>query len=520
MKNNSIFLKYPCSSLMVLSSQFCFCGITYGQFKAELPNVIVILADDLGYGDVSAYGATDIKTLNIDRIANSGIRFTDGYATSATSTPSRYALMTGLYPWKNKDAKVLPGDAPLIIPTDCQTLPKVMQAAGYTTAAIGKWHLGLGNGEVDWNQLITPNPNSIGFEYSYIQAATNDRVPCVYVENGKVDGLEPDDPIYVSYQKNFPGEPNGKDNPELLRMHPSHGHDMAIINGIPRIGYMTGGKKALWTDETMAEIFVNKAINFIQDNQNNRFFLYFGLHQPHVPRVPHERFVGKSGMGPRGDAILEADWEVGQLLDELERLNIIQNTLIIFSSDNGPILNDGYKDQARELVGNHKPAGPLRGSKNSLFDGGTRVPFLVSWPEVIKKASVSEALVCQMDILASLADLVGVEVKQPKDSQDLLPAFIGKSIKGRDELIVEGVRTLAYRYKDWVMIPPHSGASYWELTDTETGCSPEYQLYNLREDIHQDINAATDNPNVLNELKGRFQSLIKEAQPDVVNRFL
>ncbi|UVQ44720.1 arylsulfatase [Parabacteroides faecis] len=519
MLNNISLLKSSTVPLLFLTSQIGFSSIVEGKTKRDLPNIIVILADDLGYGDVSSYGAIGLQTPNIDRIAKSGIRFTNGYATSATSTPSRYALMTGLYPWKNKNARVLPGDAPLIIPTDCQTLPQIMREAGYVTAAIGKWHLGLGNGSVDWNQKITPNPNDIGFDYSYIQAATNDRVPCVFVENGLVDGLDVDDPIYVSYKENFPGEPSGKDNPELLKMHPSHGHDMAIVNNIPRIGYMKGGKRALWTDETMAEIFVNKATDFLQNNQKNRFFMYFGLHQPHVPRVPNERFVGKSGMGPRGDAILEADWEVGVLLDELDRLGMTQNTLIIFSSDNGPILDDGYKDMAMELVGTHKPAGLLRGGKNSLFDGGTRVPFMISWPETIIP-TVSDALVCQMDILASLADLLKIQIRQPKDSQNLLPVFMGQSKDGREDLILEGVRTLAYRHKNWIMIPPHSGASYWPLTSTETGCSQEYQLYNLLEDIHQDNNLLDDYPDLIAKLKERFLFLIKGAQSDVLDRFL
>ncbi|MDR2472605.1 MAG: sulfatase-like hydrolase/transferase, partial [Tannerella sp.] len=310
----------------------------------ELPNVLVIIADDLGYGDVSCYGSATIKTPNIDRIAADGICFTQGYSTSATSTPSRYALLTGMYPWRNKDAKILPGDAPLIIGTEVQTLPKLMREAGYTTGTIGKWHLGLGRGQVDWNTTVSPNPTDIGYDYSYIQAATNDRVPCVFVENGRVDNLDPADPIYVSYKENFEGEPTGKLNPELLKMHPSHGHDMSIVNGVPRIGFMKGGKSALWTDETMAEVFVTKAKQFISENRSKPFFLYFGLHQPHVPRVPNAQFVGKSGMGARGDAILEADWGVGELLDYLDELGLADNTLVIFSSDNGPVVDDGYQD--------------------------------------------------------------------------------------------------------------------------------------------------------------------------------
>ncbi|GBU07688.1 arylsulfatase [Bacteroidales bacterium] len=484
-----------------------------GQTRANdlsKPNVIVVLADDLGYGDVSSYGARKIQTPNMDRLAKTGLRFTQGYATSATSTPSRYALMTGMYPWKNKDAKILAGDAPLIISPSMQTLPKVMQEAGYKTAAIGKWHLGLGGGNVDWNKKVSPNPSDIGYEYSYIQAATNDRVPCVYVENGWVDGLDPKDPIFVSYKANFPGEPTGKENPEMLKMHPSHGHDMSIVNGVSRIGFMKGGKKALWTDETMAEVFLDKAKSFINTNQGSPFFMYFGLHQPHVPRVPNEKFIGKSGMGARGDAILEADWMLGELLAQLDALGLTENTLIIFSSDNGPVVDDGYKDDAVELLGDHKPAGPLRGGKYSLFDGGTRVPFITSWPARIKPG-VSDAMVCQMDILTSLAALVGVELRETKDGENLLQTFIGKSTKGRSNLVIEGIRNLAYRDGDWVMIPPHAGPSFQKLTGTETGRLPEYQLYNLADDIHEDINLAKTEPKRLAKMKAAFEKLSAAA---------
>ncbi|MFH6603658.1 arylsulfatase [Maribacter algicola] len=463
------------------------------------PNILLIYVDDLGYGDVSAYGGTELATPNIDRIAKNGIRFTNGYATSATCTPSRYAILSGEYPWRNQKAHILPGNAPLLFDTSRETFPSMLKKANYTTAVIGKWHLGLGGETLDWNSEIKPGPNEIGFDYSYILASTNDRVPSVYVENDKVVGLSPDDSLEVSYNENFPGEPTGKENPELLKLHPSHGHDMSIHNGISRIGYMKGGKSALFIDENMSDTIMVKTKEFISSNKNNPFFLFYSLHQPHVPRTPHPRFVGSSGMGPRGDAILEADWTIGQILDQLENLGIAENTIVVFSSDNGPVLDDGYQDNAVEKIGNHKPGGPLRGGKYSMFDAGTRVPFLVSWPGTIK-ASTSDALVCQLDLMGSFASLLGLE-NSALDSEDTLDVFLGKSHKGRTQLVLEAMGKTFYRQGDWIMIPPYEGPKIInKWVRNETGNLEEYQLFNIKEDIAQQNNLADKYPEKVKEL--------------------
>lgn len=471
------------------------------------PNVIIILADDLGYGDVSAYGSKTIHTPNIDRLANEGIRFTQGYATSATSTPSRYGMMTGMYPWKNKKAKILAGNAPLLIKEDQYTLPKMMQDAGYVTAAIGKWHLGMGAGNVNWNETVTPGANQIGFNYSNLIAATNDRVPNVFVENGKVVGLDVNDPLQISYEKNFPGEPTAISNPEMLKMMWSHGHNQSIHNGIPRIGYQKGGKSALWVDEDMADYFANIAKNFVNENKEKPFFMYFGLHQPHVPRTPNARFVGTSGMGPRGDAIMEADWCVGELISHLEKNGLLENTLIIFSSDNGPVLDDGYVDEAKEKLGNHKPAGVLRGGKYSLYEAGTRVPFMVYWKGKIKP-QVSDALVCQLDLMASLASLVHQPLKGNFDSQNILPVLLGKSKKGRNELVLEANGRMAYRAGEWSFIPPYKGPER-NATGNELGNLPEGGLFNLKDDISQLNNVAVENKSHFEKMKSRFLEITK-----------
>ena len=305
---------------------------------AETPNIILIYADDLGFGDVSCNGATAVRTPNIDRIAKEGVNFSAGYATSATCTPSRFSMLTGKYAWRQEGTGILPGDAALIIDPAQPTLPGMLQKAGYRTGVVGKWHLGLGGkGGVDWNQPIKPSPNEVGFDFSHIMAATGDRVPCVYVEDGKVVNLDPADPIEVSYKQAFPGLPTGTKDRATLKLDWSHGHNMAIVNGIGRIGYMKGGTKALWKDEDMADHFTGQALRFIRESKDGPFFLYFALHDIHVPRVPHPRFVGKTSMGSRGDAIVQADWQVGEVLRLLDELELAQNSIVIFSSDNGPV---------------------------------------------------------------------------------------------------------------------------------------------------------------------------------------
>lgn len=471
--------------------------------KTVKPNIVFIYLDDLGYGDLSCYGATAIKTPNIDALANEGVRFTNGYATSATCTPSRYALLTGVYPWRNKDAKILPGSAPLLIGKEQLTIPKMLKEKGYQTAVVGKWHLGLGTGIVDWNQQLDAGPNDVGFDYSYIMAATQDRVPTIYIDNGKVVNLDSKDPIAVNYDKNFPGQPTGKENPELLSMKWHHGHNSSIVNGIPRIGYVSGGASANWSDVDLADHFLTKAQTYVKSHKENPFFLYYALNQPHVPRTPNPRFVGKSGMGPRGDVILEADYCVGEIIKTLKEEGVLDNTLIVFSSDNGPVLNDGYYDDAVEKLGNHKPNGPLRGGKYSLLEAGTRVPFFTYWKGQIKPL-VSDALVCQIDLLESIAKLVNIDVKST-DSQELLDVFIGKSAKGRTNLVIEANTKTAFRQGDWMMIPPYPGDPILEEVNIEMGNDKDFQLYNLKKDIGQKNNLAKVQPKKLKELMKNFE---------------
>ena len=475
------------------------------QTEKTQPNIIFIYADDLGYGDVGSYGATEMPTPNIDKLATGGVRFTNGYASSATCSPSRFALLTGTYPWRNERAKILSGTAPLLIDPAQMTVPKMLREQGYHTGIVGKWHLGLGDGSVDWNQRISPGPNEVGFDYSYIMAATQDRVPTVYIEDGHVVRLDPNDPIEVNYKENFPGEPTGKDSPEMLKMKWHHGHNSSIVNGIPRIGYMKGGESAKWVDENMADTFLVRAQNYIMAHKNEPFFLYYALQQPHVPRTPHERFIGTSGMGPRGDVIVEADWCIGELIKTLETEGLLESTLIVLSSDNGPVLNDGYYDDAVEKIGSHTPSGALRGGKYSLFEAGTRVPFITYWKGKIQP-NVSDAIISQVDLFSSVASLVNSETRG-QDSEEMLDVLFGESNEGRDELILEATTRTALRKGNWVLIPPYKGPAVNKQVNIELGNAEEYQLYNLTDDLGQQNNLATSNPEKLQEMIAVFEGI-------------
>lgn len=504
------------SSLLVAATLI---GLAVSPAAAQQrPNVVLIYADDLGYGDVSAYGARRIKTPNIDRLAREGIRFTDAYAPASTCTPSRYAMLTGEYAFRKPGTGVLPGNAALIIEPGRTTLASVFQRAGYTTGVVGKWHLGLGpKGGPDWNGEIRPGPMDIGFDSSFIMAATGDRVPTVYVENRRVAGLDPADPIKVQYGAPLGDWPTGRGNPELLKMHPSHGHDQTIVNGVSRIGYMTGGKAALWKDEEMSDVFTGKATAFIEQNRAKPFFLFFALHEPHVPRLPHPRFAGATSMGPRGDAIAQLDWSVGQVLATLDRLKLTRDTLVLFTSDNGPVVDDGYHDQAVEKLGDHTPAGPLRGGKYSTFEGGTRVPFVVRWPARVKPA-VSGALISQVDLLASFAALVGPpaagadNTRAKMDGENVLPALLGTSRTGRAVVVQQSGNRLALRQGSWKYIAPSQGPRIQQNTNTELGNDPEPQLYDLSRDLGERTNVAAAHPEKVRELSAHLES-IRGARP-------
>lgn len=489
--------------------------LLFGQlcFSQKKANVIIIYADDLGYGDLGCYGATKLKTPKIDALAAGGLKFTHAHSTSPTCTPSRYAVMSGEYPWRKQGTGVLPGDAALIIPTNKVTLPRQFQNAGYRTGMVGKWHLGLGDSvQKNWNGVITPGPNETGFDYSFIFPATADRVPTVFIEDHGVVGLDPADPIAVNYQHKIGNEPTGLEHPELLKMKssPDHGHNNTIINGIGRIGFMEGGTKARWTDEEMPLTFLAKAKTFIRDNQATPFFLFYSLTEPHVPRMPSTMFKGKSGLGYRGDAILQIDWTVGEIIDLLNDLKLAENTIIVLSSDNGPVLDDGYEDEAVTKLNGHTPWGPLRGGKYSLFEAGTRVPMIVHWPAQVKPG-VTSAMFSQVDFLASFSSWLDLNIPagQARDSENHWAVLTGKSTQGRTSLLEQGQGSLAIIRDEWKYIEPSKGPAMSRLTNIELGNHPVPQLYHLKNDIGERNNLAEKHPDKIRALQDELNKIRK-----------
>lgn len=476
------------------------------------PNVIIILADDLGYGDLECYGAKNVCTPNVNRLASQGIRFTNGHAVAATSTPSRYSLLTGEYAWRRADTGVAAGNAGMIIRPTQYTLADVFKSEGYATCAVGKWHLGLGDktGEQDWNAPLPAGPQDLGFDHHYIMAATADRVPCVFIRDGRVDNYDPTAPIEVSYRRNFDGEPTGAINPELLyNLKHSHGHDNSIVNGIGRIGYMKGGGKALWKDENIADSITTYAVDFITKHKDEAFFMYFCTNDVHVPRFPHPRFRGKTNMGLRGDAIAEFDWSVGEIMNALETLGLADNTLVILSSDNGPVVDDGYQDRAEELLHGHRPAGALRGNKYSAFEGGATVPVVVSWPKQIKGGQESDVLMSQIDWMASLAGLIHSPLPKGSapDSYNRIGNLLGTDATDRP-WIVEQAYALSVRTKEWKYIEENDGEAMisWG-PKVETGNAKTPQLYRMSEDVGERQNLATQNPEKVHELQNILQKV-------------
>lgn len=494
--------------LLRLFSLSAAIGLLSAQAQ-DRPNVVIIYGDDVGWGDLGCYGAEKIPTPHLDKLASQGLRFTDGHCSAATCTPSRFSMLTGIHGFRH-NVRILAPNAPMTIKPGSLTLPALFKKAGYHTAVIGKWHLGLGDGksEVDWNGEVKPGPLEIGFDYSFLLPSTNDRVPCVYLENYKVVNLDPKDPLYVgSKPEGFNGTtyPDGRKNRDAMTYYPSsHGHNHSVINGIGRIGTMWGGKSALWDDETMADEFTKRSRDYITSRKgsNKPFFLFWSAADIHVPRTPHPRFRDKSGLSYRGDAMVQLDWCVGEIMASLEKNGFADNTLLIFTSDNGPVYDDGYEDgttvktSTKEVDRGHDGSGPYRGGKYQIYEGGHRVPLIVSWPgKVTPGASV--ATVNQIDFLASFAAMLNIKLKDDEaiDSRNYLDALLGKDAQGCDILISEA-RGLAIRQGNWKFIAATKGKE---------------ELYNLKEDVGESRNLARQYPDKVETLRSLLEQKVNKG---------
>ncbi len=489
-------------------------------FAAEKPNVIVIMADDLGYGDISSYGATSLQTPHIDALAREGQRFTSGYCSASTCTPTRYSFLTGTYAFRRPNTGIAPPNSPMVIDPDTETIATILGSVGYKTAVIGKWHLGLGGPDgPDWNGELKPGPREIGFDYNFLLPTTNDRVPQVYVENSRVLNLDPNDPLWVGSAKPSDDHPTGITHRDTLKMNWSHGHNSTIHNGISRIGFYTGGHAARFRDEDLADEWVKQSNKWIAENKDEPFFLFFASHDLHVPRIPHERFQGVTSLGYRGDVIVQLDWCVGEIMKTLKKHDLEENTLVVFCSDNGPVMDDGYEDLALENLGDHRAAGPYTGGKYSVYEGGTRTPFITWWKGRIQPG-VSDEVVCTIDLLASLAALTGAEIPDDAalDSMDIMDALLGKrNAKGRDHLVQQDNgrgNNYGLRVGNW-KLQRHDSRSARnvvvekKLANTQVA---QYRLYDLSKDPQETNDLFHKNSRMASKLVAQLTEIIDSGR--------
>jgi arylsulfatase A len=485
------------------------------------PNIILINADDLGYGDLSCYGATKVQTPNIDRLASEGKTFRDAHSASAVCSPSRYGMLTGSYPLRRNFWGPTGMDQPLSIDTDCLTLGSLLKESDYSTAVIGKWHLGLGETKPDWNSELKPGPLEIGFDYFFGVPIVNCIPPYVYVENHRVVGWDPEDPFVYGEES-------------VTEKWPAKG-------GYNAIG---GAKEAhlLYRDEMVGTTLTEKSVEWIRKNgdRENPFFLYLAPLHIHHPFTPAPRFKGTSQCGIYGDFIHELDWMVGEVVKAVEEMGQTENTLIIFTSDNGGMLNQGGQDAWKA---GHRLNGDLLGFKFGAWEGGHRIPLIAKWPARIKPGTISDLLLSQIDFMATFANIAERPLNEGEgiDSIDQLDNFIGSPEKSlREELIISpnNPTHLLVRKGKWVYIPARDeggfqqknigdhtfgGAAVFKLTKqtnsdfTEDGelrpDAPPAQLYDLEKDPYQEINIYNENPEVVQRLDGTVNNYRKEIGP-------
>jgi len=483
------------------------------------PNVVLIYTDDLGYGDVGCYGATKIKTPNIDRLATEGRLFTDAHSPSAVCTPSRYGLLTGRYPSRAGLFAPLWSHSPLCIDPGTVTLAVVFKNAGYATSCIGKWHLGFGSGGMpDWNGEIKPGPLELGFDYFFGVPVVNSHPPFVFVENHRVVGLDPADPLVWAL---------GAPNPNTREFTQKE------CEAKPGQYGFSGGKAAhaLYDDEQVMTKLTEKAVEWIAANKDKPFFLYLATTAIHHPFTPHPRFKGTSGAGIYGDFVQELDWSVGEVLAAIGKAGVADNTLVIFTSDNGGMPNSGGM-KAMEL--GHRLNGDLQGFKFDAWEGGHRVPFIARWPGRIPPKSTSGQLICSIDLIRTFADLLGEKLPEgaAMDSLDILSTLTGSPEKpAREELIMAPKEPthVGLRQGDWVFIPAQGpggfkgnpgfakagnvNSDFTPAGKLKPGAPPE-QLYNLKNDPRQQVNVINQNPEVAARMKLRLGRITSDSKKE------
>jgi len=480
-------------------------------------NIVLILADDLGYGDVGCYGATKVKTPNIDRLANEGRRFTDAHSASAVCTPSRYALLTGEYPFRKNLWGPVMNDSPLVLDVTKPTVASILKAQGYATACFGKWHLGFGDKpKPDWNADLKPGPLECGFDHYFGIPVVSSHPPFVWVEDHRVFGLDPADPL------KYGGNEETQSFPEKM-LKPA----------------MSGAKAAhaLYRDEELGTSLTEKATAWMRTKKDEPFFLYFATPHIHHPFTPGAKFKGSSEAGRYGDFIQEFDWMVGEVMRTLDELKLRDKTLIILSSDNGGMLNQGGQEAWKA---GHRLNGDLLGFKFDSWEGGHRVPFIARWPGKIEAGSVSNQLICQIDFLSTFAALTGSKATGP-DSMNVLPALISTPDKPlRDHLVIapSNKKNLALREGRWLYIGAQGGGGFngrqpgdhalggpgalkftGEInSDIADGKikpdAPDEQLYDLTTDPSQSRNIVRAQPEIAARLKARLAQI--QSQPSSV----
>ena len=525
---------------MVLFSSACLfsvCNKAKAEQHTKLPNIVLIYADDLGYGDLSCYGATKIKTPNIDRLAKEGRKFTDAHSASAVCTPSRYSLLTGQYAWRKDIWGPLGRDRPLIIETKRMTLQRLLSNEGYTTACIGKWHLGFGKDDyTDWNKPLKPGPLETGFDYYFGIPLVNSSPPYVYVENHHVVGLDPEDPFVERVPRTgrrivFENAPP----PSPVRPFPEKG----------AIDIWAGAKRAhkLYDDEMVGTTLAKKSTDWIRktvkQNSESPFFLYLATTNIHHPFTPHQRFKDTSECGRYGDFIHELDWIVGEVMSTLDNLNEADNTLLIFTSDNGGMFNGGGREA---WDAGHYMNGTLLGWKFGAWEGGHRVPLIIRWPEHVPAGTQSDQLISSVDLLATIASLIGRDLNNDDgpDSFNMLPAITGKPIEPiRDHLVISPFREthLSLREGPWMFIGDQGSGGFGKPREGGKAGGPQalglakrninsditfdgkvkedaplQQLYNLKTDRNQEYNIAREYQEIAKKMKQRLEDIKKSPR--------